>query len=374
MAFLDSILGIRAMILMGPTVPLPVSAEVSDALESVEVTSDSSRGDGFQITFKLEKGSTLEYNMLSGGRVEPFTRVVLAVAIGAIPEVLIDGIITNHQLAPSNNPGESKLTVTGSDVSVMLDLEEKNEQHPNQPDWVIVNKLLANYAQYGLVPQATPTSDVPIEFLRIPQQNDTDLGFIRSAAERNGYVFYIEPVTIGVNTAYWGPENRLSLPQSALTMDMGAATNVKQLSFANDALAPVATEGSFLEPITKTTIPIPPLPPLKIPPLSASPTAARRTVLLRNSANQNPIQAAATAVSTSTSAPDAVTGSGEVDIARYGKVLRARKLVGVRGVGLSYDGFYYVRSVTHRIQPGSYTQSFTISREGTGTLTPAVIS
>ena len=27
-------------------------------------------------------------------------------------------------------------------------------------------------------------------------------------AERNGFVFYIEPLTFGVNTAYWGPENR----------------------------------------------------------------------------------------------------------------------------------------------------------------------
>lgn len=373
MAFLDSILGVRAIILMGPTIPLPVSEEVTNAFESAEVTSDASSGDGFQMTFRLEKGSRLEYNMLVGGKVDLFNRVVIAVAFGAIPEVLIDGIITNHQLAPSNQPGESKLTVTGSDVSVMLDLEEKNDRHPNQPDWVIVNKLLASYAQYGLIPLVTPTTDVPIELFRIPRQDGTDLGFIKQAAGRNGYVFYIEPVTIGVNTAFWGPENRLSLPQSALTVDMGPATNVKSLSFANDGLAAVATEGSFLEPITKQTIPIPPLPPLKFPPLSSSPTPARRTVLLRNSANQNPAEAAATAVSTSTRAPDAVTGTGEIDNARYGKVLRARKLVGVRGVGLSYDGFYYVRRVTHRIQPGTYTQNFTISREGTGTLTPAVI-
>ena len=373
LAFLDSILGVRAIILMGAKIPLPVSAEVTNALESAEVTSDSDQGDGFQMTFKLSKGSTLEYNLIQGGRIELFNRVVLAVAFGAIPEVLIDGIITNHQLAPSNEPGESRLTVTGSDVSVMLDLEEKNEQHPNQPDWVIVTKLLANYAEYGLIPTVTPTTDVPIELFRVPRQTDTDLGYIRSAAERNGYVFYVEPVTIGVNTAYWGPENRLSLPQSALTTDMGPATNVKQLTFSNDGLAPVETEGSFLEPITKATIPIPSLPPLKIPPLAASPTPARRKVILRNSANQSPAEAAATAVSTTTRAPDAVTGNGEIDNARYGRVLRSRQLVGVRGVGLSYDGFYYVRKVTHRIRAGEYTQNFTISREGTGTLTPAVV-
>jgi len=61
-----------------------------------------------------------------------------------------------------------------------------------------------------------------------------------------------------------------------------------------------------------------------------------------------------------------VTGNGEVDAVRYGSILRARRLVGVRGVGFSYNGLYYVRRVTHNIEPGKYTQSFTLSREGTG--------
>lgn len=121
------------------------------------------------------------------------------------------------------------------------------------------------------------------------------------------------------------------------------------------------------------SIPIPSLPALRVPPLALSPLPARRKVFLRKTANQNPAQAATTAIAASTRAPDPVTGTGEIDNARYGGVLRARKLVGVRGVGLSYDGFYYVRRVTHTIRPGDYTQSFSISREGTGTLTPVVV-
>jgi hypothetical protein len=53
--------------------------------------------------------------------------------------------------------------------------------------------------------------------------------------------------------------------------------------------------------------------------------------------------------------------------------LRARGLVGVRGAGFAYDGNYFVRSVTHDIARGSYTQSFTLSREGTGALLPVVL-
>lgn len=370
---LTSLIGIRLILLAGKTVPLPASYDTMAALSSVEVTNDAEQGDGFQITFTLSKNNPTDYNLLQSGALEPFNRVIIGVLLGALPEVLIDGIITHHQLAPSNEPGGSTLTITGKDVSVMLDLEEKNESYPNQPDFLIVTQLIARYAQYGLVPQPAPTTDVPIMLQRIPRQNETDLKFIKRMAERNGFVFYIEPLTFGVNTAYWGPENRLSLPQSALTMNMGHATNVKRLDFSQDALAPTTTAGTFVEPITKTSIPIPSLPSLRIPPLVPSPTEARRKLLMRNTANQNPLQAATTALAASTRSPDSVRGQGEIDSVRYGHVLRARKLVGVRGVGFTYDGLYYVRRVTHSISRGQYSQKFTITREGTGSLLPVLI-
>jgi hypothetical protein len=255
----------------------------------------------------------------------------------------------------------------------MLDMEEKNQKYENQPDFVIFTRLIADYAQFGLVPTPTPTTDIPIMLQRIPRQQETDLKFIQRMAQRNGFVFYIEPVTFGVNTAYFGPENRLSLPQPALSMNMGSSTNVDSLSFSHDGLAPVGTKGTFTEPITKASIPIPSLPSLKVPPLALFPTPALRTTLLRDTSNQNPAQAATSAIAAVTNSPDSVTGQGKVDTVRYGHVLRARKLVGVRGAGFSYDGNYFVRRVSHSIARGQYAQSFSLSREGTGALLPAVI-
>jgi hypothetical protein len=154
---------------------------------------------------------------------------------------------------------------------------------------------------------------------------------------------------------------------------MGPSDNVTTLSFSHDVLEPVGTEGLFVDPFFKLSLPIPSLPSLKIPPLAAAPTQPRRKVKTRETANQNPLKAATSAVAAATNTADAVTGEGELDAARYGRVLRARRLVGVRGAGLSYDGFWYVRGVTHQIKPGAYTQRFRISREGTGTLTPVVV-
>src|SRR5215212_5150470 len=370
---LASQLGIRLVLLIGTTVPLPAPAEVTDAITRVEVTSDAELGDGFQITFTLGKDQAGNYRLLDSGAIDPFNRVVIGVAVGAIPEVLIDGIIAHHQLAPSNEPGISTLTVTGSDLRQMLDLEEKNGKYENQPDSVIFSRLIGGYGQYGLVPQPTPTTDVPIELQRIPRQHETDLKFIQRMAERNGFVFYIEPMTFGVNRAYFGPETRAGIPQPALTVNMDAFSNVTSLSFSHDALASESSAGSIIDPLTKTSIPLPSLPSLRIPPMAANPTPAQRKVVVRDAANQNPAQAATTAAASATNTPEPVKGEGELDTLRYGSVLRARRPVGVRGAGHSYDGDYYVRRVKHVITSGvSYSQQFTISREGTGELLPVV--
>jgi hypothetical protein len=369
---LTGLLGIRLILLLGRTVPLPAPASAMNALKHVRVINDSDGSDGFQITFALGKDKLGDYSLLSSGALDPDHRVVIGVLLGASLEPLIDGVIYHHQITPGDDPGTSTLTVTGRDISVLLDLEERNAEYPNRPDFLIVNEILLNYAQHGIVPRTTPTTDLPIELYRIPRQHETDLRFIQRMARRNGFIFYVEPVTLGVTQAYFGPENRLGVPQPALSVNLDSATNVTSLSFANDALAPVGARGSFVEPVTKSSLPIPQLPSLRMPPLAASPAPARRTTLMRNTASQNPGQAATTALAAASTARDPYSATGQLDTARYGSVLRARRLVGVRGAGLANDGIYYVRRVTHEIEPGRYTQDFTLSREGAGALLPVV--
>ena len=70
-----------------------------------------------------------------------------------------------------------------------------------------------------------------------------------------------------------------------------------------------------------------------------------------------------------------VTAEGTLDALRYGRILKPRSLVGVRGAGDSFDGQFYVKSVTHTIdvKKGLYKQRFSLSREGVGTTTPLVV-
>lgn len=375
---LTSLLGIRLVLQIGQTIPAPASYDVVTALTRVEVTNDADAGDGFQLTFAMGRDTLQDYSLLNSGVLDPFSRVVIGVLLGPSPEVLINGVITHHQFSPSNDPGKSTLTVTGKDVTAMLDLKEVNNQYKNQSDSTIVNQILAQsqYAQYGLTPpfDVAPAKNTPQDTQRTSRQKETDLKFIQRMAKRNGFIFYIEPRTFGVDGAYWGPETRAGIPQPPLSMNMGSTSNTPAIQFSHDALAPVNTEGKSLDPSTKQINPVSPSSSIRVPPLAKTPTPARRTVLQRETANEDSGLASTSATATVANAPDSVKGDGEVETVRYGYVLRARKPVGVRGTGFSYDGDFYVRRVTHTITfaPNQYTQRFTLSREGTGSLRPAL--
>jgi hypothetical protein len=369
---LASLLGIRLLILTGTGIPLPVSRALLDALVSVDVHSDPQAGDGFALTFTLARSGPGRFGVLDDGELSPGTRTVIAVVMGVLPVVLIDGIVTQHDIEPGEEPGSATLTVTGRDLTYLMDLVERNKPFANRPDMLIFTEIVADYAQYGLVPQPSPTNDVPIELQRTPRQHETDLQFIRRMAERNGFVFFIDYQTIGVSTAYFGPENRLGIPQTAIGVNTGEPGDARDVHFTFDAAAPVGTSGIIVEPLSKIPLPIPVLPSLKIPPLAASPATAVRTNLAREVANKDPVQAALALLATSSSAPDAVKGTCELETLSYGGIVRPRALIGLRGAGLSYDGIYFVTGVAHAIAKGSYTQRVSFSREGLETLLPAV--
>jgi hypothetical protein len=237
--------------------------------------------------------------------------------------------------------------------------------------------ILAKYAAFGVVPVAVPPipPDVIIPTNETPPQQGTDRGYIRYLAGQAGYVFYVEPGPLpGQSIAYFGPDVRLRVPQPALSINMDAETNVESLSFSFDGLQKKIVLYTILDPITKKiAIPIP-VPNLSIvrPPLGLKPPVPWGLERKNDGAKNNPAKAAQDILGILLNASDAITASGSLDVLRYGRVLRSRMLVGVRGAGVTYDGLYYVNSVTHNIKRGEYKQSFQLSRDGLISLTPKV--
>lgn len=356
---------IRLQLLLGPQRPRPASPELLDALIALEVTSGDRQRDGFSLTFGLEKSPTGEYQLLEAGLFQPKSRVQISVFLGVQKHVLIYGVVTEAQVQSGDRPGTARLTVIGEDVSVLMDLEHKRRAHPERADWQIVADILHDYELTpGFPAGVKQRSDVPLRNGRQPGQNGTDLAYVRELARLNGYVFSIEPdLEPGKPVAYWGPPSRQGARQPALAVDVGPASNVESMSISFNAIEPITALVRRLDPesrrVERITQPDDPL-----PTLSRRPARPLRTAYAEHTAKLSGPRATTRMDAEIRGNAEGVTISGELDTVRYGAVLRARRLVGVRGVGVSYDGDYYVKRVTHTLQRGSYRQRFELAREG----------
>ncbi|MCW8084273.1 hypothetical protein [Sabulicella glaciei] len=370
--------GVHLTLMIGPAVPVPAPRVVMDALRSISVTSGKDRS-GFQVTFAVGRDSPLLNVMLPAGYFDPITtRVLIIATVNGFPHVLMDGLVTQQELSPSNEPGQSTLSITGEDLSLAMDLVETVIPYPQVPLIARIRLILAKYAALGCIPAVIPTI-IPVTEVAtsgFETQTTTDRAYLKSLARRAGYVFYVEPGPApGTSVAYFGPDIRVPIPQSALNIDMDAATNVESLSFSLDGLAKKLTVVTILDPVTgKVPIPIP-IPNVNIfkPPLGLRPTAPARLEFNSDYAKLKPDKAAEKILGLLMNNAEAITASGSLDVVRYGRPLRSRALVGVRGAGLAYDGLYYVDTVTHKIKPGEYKQSFTLSRDGLISNTPKVV-
>jgi hypothetical protein len=371
--------GIHLTLMIGPAVPVPAPRAVLEALTGVQVMVTSGETtSGFELTFRLDKNSPLHtLFFLTGGAMIPVIRVVIVVTVNGTPEVLMDGVMTQHEIAQGGPDGASTLTVKGKDLTALMGLIDfSGIPYPAMPDFARVALVLAKYAVLGIIPKVVPSVliDVPIPTDRIPTHKGKDLGYVKELADDVGYAFYLEPgPQPGLSFAYWGPELRVGTPQPALNANMDGHTTVDNVDFTFDTESKVLPIVMIQNQLTKVPIPIPipDITPLS-PPLGLIPPVPKNVEIVNQSAKYSPGQATLIGLAKAAKTSDAVTAKGSLDVTRYGRTLKARRLVGLRGVGTAFDGLYYVKSVTHAIKRGEYKQTFTLVRNGLVSTTASV--
>jgi hypothetical protein len=400
------LLGVHLTLLIGPTIAIPAPLPLTEALSAVEVTQNETGRSAFQLTFQIGRGGPwdlLDYNLLTIPLLRPFNRVVLVILFNLTPTVLFDGVITQVQLTPSEEPGASTLSVTGEDISLMMDLKETTRAYENQNELLRMITVLANYPQFGFVPEphSPLVPDQSLSTVSIPKQNGTDYAYLQTLASRCGFVFYVRPgVVPNSNLAYFGPTGQPDLIAKifrppALSVNMGPQTNVNSVNFTYDAQAFEQVQTTRSESLANLSTPVLSAPISTDPPQALMPPLVYQMGTYRQvradqpltgssrtgaSPHEQPIpdgmlvpMAIARAQGrTNASAQKVVTASGEIDGLRYGAVLHARSTVDVRGVGATFDGSYYVQSVTHSIRKGEYKQRFSLKRSGVYPLSPVV--
>src|SRR6267378_815634 len=144
--------GIHLTLMVGPAVPVPVPKVVLDALTSVTVTSSAGSPSGFQLSFTLNNRSPLHTLFLIAGGQTPLLRVIIIVTVNGAPQVLMDGVMTNQQVTPGNQPGHSTLTITGEDLTKVMDLQDfSGLPYPAMPPEARVLLIVAKYALFGMI-------------------------------------------------------------------------------------------------------------------------------------------------------------------------------------------------------------------------------
>lgn len=372
-----SIQSVRLGLYLGKLHPTAPPANVTRAVQQVTVNQDDSGNQGFSLTLSAERswGGQPDYQLLREPQLKPGNRLIITVTLNATPHVLMDGVISHIQLNPPQGPQAATITITGGDVSRLMDLVDVNLSIPLPNITLVVAAVLAKYAPLGIVPLVIPPikdfSVSPTE--RIFFQKGTDLAYLQELAAENGYLFAIKPGPLpGVSQAYWGPLVKFGLPQRALTVDMGHSTNVQEINFEVDALNPRQVYGLVGEEDTVVPIPILGLTNVNPPPLAReSPFLTYQPYIKKERLRfkgDSAIEAYLQAQSrVDASAESVVKASGTLNALQYGAILRAPGIVGLRGAGEAHDGFYYVKKVTHTISKGQYQQQFVLGREGLGT-------
>ena len=375
---------VQMSLMIGPIIPLTPPRAVMDALAEVEVQVDDVGQSGFRLVFSIDKQSPLQILfLLTGGSPLLFMRVVVVAVVNGVSNVLIDGVITKNDISPGDKGSNSTLTIWGKDLTALMDQALfSGLPYPAMPAEARVALILLKYAMFGVIPLVIPSVllFVPLPIDQIPSQQGTDLEYIRSLAEQAGYVFYIDPGPVpGASKAYWGPQVKVGPVQPALSSDMDAYTNVESLHFSFDQeknkIPLVYIYNS--ETGISIPIPIPPITPLN-PPLGLIPPLPVNLLPpsispFREDLSKKPIpQAIMMGLAEAAKNADAVSCEGSLDVTRYGRILNARQLVGVRGTGPAFDGLYYVKSVTHKIKRGEYKQNFTLTRNGLVSTVPTV--
>jgi hypothetical protein len=373
---------VHLTLLIGPVVPIPVPRVIVDALRTVTVTTAAGAPSGFQLEFEFAGDSDVNtlFLITAGTNASPATpplRVMLVVTLNGVPTPLFDGVMSNVEVQAGQNGSAGKITVTGLDLTAVMDMIDfSGLPYPAMPIEARFAVICAKYAAFGLIPLPVPVlfPDVPIPVERIPTHQGTDLQYVRKMADDVGYVFYLEPGPApGTNIAYFGPEIKVGIPQPALNIDMDAHTNVESMSFTFDPTKGVLPVVFIQNPQSRVPIPIPipNLNPLQ-PPLGVLPTPLANIKVLKDTAKLNPMQAISRGLAEAKKSQDSVTATGELNVLRYGTLLKARGLVGVRGAGIAYDGLYFVESVTSTLSRGAFTQRFTLTRNGLISITPKV--
>jgi hypothetical protein len=347
----------------------PAPPPVIDAVQEVVVETSLDVAGAFSIRLGIGLNQLGDYGLLMLDPFKPGLPIGIRIGTGVVPVpmAVINGFASGQRASWAEG-GKSALTVHGTDITGMMNLEEKVRPWPSMPDGAIAAAIFGTYA---VVPQATPTPPRLVEPLGTTVQRGTDIRFLRRLARRNGFDCYVQPEALsGLDIGHFGPPVTIGVPQAVLNVNMGADTNVRELTARYDMLKPTTVVSANLDTATKApqagVAPLSLIPPMGLEPAGVRAIAgaglAAALPLVRPADSSNglvpELQAAAQGIADRSSFAVVVEGLAGPDVG----VLRPGGLVALRGVGRLFTGLYQLTKVRLTLSEGRLEQRFTARR------------
>jgi len=346
----------------------PASPEVLAALRRIDVEDHEWLADILRLRLSVavsQDGS--RWSVLDEEVFPRLANITLRVQVGsAIRETLVDAYVIETRAEYSNQPGDSVLEVIAMDATVLMGLEEKIRPWPNMADSDIASTIFSEYSLGEKVEATSPARDA-IE--TTVMQRGSDIQLLRQLAARNGYEVYVEvhPDT-GQPEGHFHPPQVDQDPQGVLSVNLGASTNVNSFRARYDMLRPTTATVQGLETSDQSSqgsdVQTPRMSHLGSS-AAGSEGRARRIILSQTGlAAGGELQTLAQAVVDESAW--SIFAEGDLNTVAYGKIMRAKRPIMVRGAGRQFSGTYYVERVLHTIIGDEYRQHFVLRRNALG--------
>src|SRR5258708_7603316 len=276
---------------------------------------------------------------------------------------LFDGYITSVELELGENPGDAHLDIRAIDTSVLLSMEEKVAIWANLSDSDIVQQIVSGY---GVRVDAESTSTVHAENDTTLVQRSSDIHFVRELARRNGFDFFFESDNdSGDVVAFFKPPQLGGTPQPDLAMQFGDESNLRSFH--------VTVSGRRALNVNVRQLDVKSASPNSADAATVSLTllgAKGDTTLIDGhlSENASPKESAARMLLLGPPTSDVgelqtiaqgarnesgwlIGARGEINSVAYRHVLRAHRVVLVKGAGSPDSGTYYLPRARPHIPP-----------------------
>ncbi len=342
------------------------SEELASAIQQVEVEDHAEMAAILRLRLTVAvRPDGSGWTIVDDATFARFTKIKLDAKAGSSQaQTLIDGYVIETSITFS--PEKSVLTVVAMDGSVLMNLEEKVRRWPATADGDIAESI---FGDYGFSTEVTATAQAHDEDQQTTIQRGTDIQFLQYLARRNGYECYVESdPDNGETKGHFHPPAMQQQPLGVISVNLGEATNVDSFQLRHDLFRPLhaKVKGVEIEDGSEQDVTAEQA---SLHLLGSTTTVSDdkpRTVLVSQTGlgYGGDWQTLAQAVVDDSSW--AVTADGELNTATFGGVLRAKRLVNVRGIGRLYSGTYYVQRVLHTFSSEGHRQRFTLRRNATG--------